>query len=68
MICFRKLILTILWTLARELLLFDVLGKRGCVTQVLETPEGELILKATELPSPEADAGLEKRLTKAEPS
>jgi hypothetical protein len=59
MICFRKPILTILWTLVRELLVFDVLGKRGCVAQVLETSEGERVLKTILLPSPEANAGQE---------
>ncbi len=40
-------ILAIITTLLRELLVYDALGKRGRIPQIVETPDGELMLSSS---------------------
>lgn len=46
-------LLAIVATLLREVVVFDVLGKRSSIPQVTETPTGELVLDVPPLPADE---------------
>lgn len=46
-------LLAIVATLLREVVVFDVLGKRSSIPQVMETPTGELVLDVPPLPADE---------------